>query len=189
MRQRFLILSALAALAALPLPARAQEQRRIPLIGPEIGVYFPVAGKAKDAFGSSFINYGFGIGRVVAPGTRPAFDFRVIANRDLFRGGDRRAVFIPVGVSFARPLSPITQTAGELTGAIPYAGVTANIIPNNIRSDKDGINSGWRTAFGGSVFAGVAFQERYHVDIRFFGMSSVRGMNLSGWNLTAGARF
>lgn len=187
MLRRLLILSAL---AVLPLPAFAQQQYGSrPLLGPNVGVYFPTNSKAKDAFGSSFVNYGFGIGKLVAPGAAPSIDFNVIANRDIFRGGDKRAIFVPIGFSVSRRLSALPTNQVVETGAVPYAGVSVNVIPNNIRSDKDGINSGWRTAYGGSIYVGVAYQDRYALTARYYLMSSVRGINLSGFNLGAGARF
>ncbi|GAB4451383.1 MAG: hypothetical protein OHK0029_00440 [Armatimonadaceae bacterium] len=178
-----------AALAGIAAPAHAQQGR--PLIGADIGFYIPTNSKARDAFGSTFTNYGFGFGRVGQPGQGTFyFDFSIIANGGIFQGGDRRAILIPLGVGYIRRFKPATsEDLGNRQGTVPYFGVSANIFANNLRSDEYEVNARWRAAYGGSAFVGVAFGDRFFTQARYYLLSSVEDLNLSGWNLSGGFRF
>ena len=183
-------LAALALVAVCALPASAQDAPRRPLLGLNLGVYIPTSDKARDAFGSTFFNFGIGIGRFRTPSDKGAvgFDFSIIANRSVFGGGDNRAILIPLGVSYVRRLTP--PTSEELaTGWTPYFGASANLIVSNLRSDRDNIESKWRAGAGGSLFIGAVWKGQYSIQARYYGMTSVEGLNLSGLNLTTGFRF
>jgi hypothetical protein len=72
----------------------------------------------------------------------------------VFQGkrGDNRATLVPLGLSYRRALS-----AG--TGAIPYAGAGVNLYFVDLRVPADNVDSGIRTAGGGSLFVGSTFGE------------------------------
>jgi hypothetical protein len=183
-------LAALALVALCALPASAQDDKPRQMFGLNLGVYIPVSDKAREAFGSTFFNFGIGLGRFRTPTTKGAFglDFSIIANRSIFSGGDNRAVIIPLGVTYARRITPATSEEAA-TGWTPYVGASVNLIGTNLRSDKDNIESKWRAGAGGSVYIGAVWQGQYSIQARFYGMTSVEGMNLSGINLTTGFRF
>lgn len=183
-------LAALGLIALCAVPAAAQDSKPRTLIGLDLGVYIPTSDKARDAFGSNFLNFGFGLGRYRNPSPKGAFgfDFSIIANRSLFSGGDNRAILIPVGATYVRRLTP-TSSEELATGWAPYAGVSANVIINNIRSDKYDVESKWRFGAGGSAFIGAVWKGQYFLQARYYGMTSVEGLNLSGVNLTTGFRF
>ncbi len=183
-------LAAVALTALCALPALAQDGPKRPLFGLNLGVYIPTSSKARDAFGSNFLNFGFGLGRFRAPSEKGAygFDFSIITNRNLFGGGDKRAVLIPLGVTYARRLTPVNSMEAA-TGWTPYYGASVNVIANNIRSDADNVESKWRAGAGGSLYLGAVWKGQYSIQARYYGMTSVEGLNLSGLNLTTGFRF
>jgi hypothetical protein len=183
-------LAAVTLVALCALPAVAQDTPKRPLLGLNLGVYLPTNGKARDAFGPNFFNIGFGLGRFRTPTDKGAFgfDFSIIANRSVFSGGDNRAVLIPLGVVYARRMTPATSDV-EATGWTPYVGASANLIVSNLRSDKYDVESKWRAGAGGSVFIGGVWKGTYSIQARYYGMTSVEGLNLSGLNLTTGFRF
>jgi hypothetical protein len=180
----------LVTLCALPAAAQEEEPRRRTLIGLNLGVYIPTSDKARDAFGATFLNFGFGLGRFRTPSAKGAFGFEYsfIVNRGIFPGGNNRAILVPLGGVYVRRLTQATSEEAA-TGWAPYAGASVNVIPNNIRADEFGVNSKWRFAAGGSLFVGAVWKGQYSIQARYYGMTSVAGINLSGLNLTTGFRF
>jgi hypothetical protein len=166
-------------------PEPAPQPRPSPrfYIGPELGLYFPTDSKAKDAFGDSIFSYGIGLGAITRASEKGAFgvDFRLIAGRGSSNG---RLFMAPLGAAYARSIgNPQTQTT------IPYYGVSVNVIPNHIESDKYDVSPKLRWAGGGSVFVGTTFAERAYVSARYNLISKIEGFNLSGFSLNTGYRF
>jgi hypothetical protein len=171
-------------------PANAQQGR--PLIGANIGAYFPTNGKTREVFGNQFLNYGFALGRVQRPGVRgrTAIDFAVITNGNLFRDSDRRAIIIPVGLTYLAPLRELSSSDySQRYSFLPYYGVSGNVFGTFIRSDVDGVQNGLRMSYGGSAFIGAALGNNFFTQVRYYLMTEVRGFELSGWNISAGFRF
>ncbi len=173
-----LALSALV-LAAAPGAARAQGRDRF-RIGPEAGVYFPTSDKARDAFGNSWYNIGFGLGKIALPRKQGeiGYDVNVITAR---RSGSQ-ALVIPLGVSYRVGLSDSTSFA-------PYVGATAGAYLLNLRSDKYDVSSGFRVTGGGSVFLGAALSSTAYVESRYRFIGKSKGFDVSGLAVSAGVRF
>jgi hypothetical protein len=163
-----------------PTPEQEKKPRRRLVIGPTIGYYFPSSARARDAFGNNFQNFGLGVGRIrpVSENGAISFDFSVVNGRN----SGSRAFVIPLGVSYIRGFIPSSRVK-------PYAGVSLNLFITDLRSDRYDIDSGIRTASGGSLFVGTTFSERLNLQARYYGLTPIRGINLSGWNLSAGYRF
>lgn len=197
-RHSLALLALTATVATLAAPAHAQSKRL--LIGPQVGVYTPTSRIARDRFGGSWTNIGIGLGAITGPKSKGEFNFDVnfISSRSKDKGfGTAEAVLAPVGIVYRRG-------AGDGRKNRPYYGASGNVLFANIRSNVnatnqvgapgDNVNRGWRTAFGGSLFGGVTFGQRFYVEGRYyqFNKLNVGGnlgkLDLSGMNIALGWR-
>jgi hypothetical protein len=162
--------------APVPEPQGESRARRFRLrVGPQVGVFLPTDSKTSDRFGDSWYSIGIGIGQIVPalPGGRLEFDMNILTKK--------RALVIPLGLGYRRAFS------GGSTR--PYVGVSANLVLADLRSPQDNVRSGMRAGGGGSVFIGTTLSDDGFIEARYLAASRVRGFDLSGLNLTAGARF
>jgi len=168
-----------------PAPERARKPFRI---GPEIGVFLPTSGETRDTFGSSWFNYGIGLGNIQTPNGRGriSFDLNFFSSS---RGGNR--VFMaPIGVGYRLGLHrDQNPNEPQTKGFLPYVGASANIVFADMKSDTLNIRSGIRTTGGISVLLGSNFGEKAYAQIRYLAIGKVSGFDLSGTSLTAGLRF
>ncbi len=160
--------------------ASSDEPRRKFSFGPEFGAYFPNSGKARDAFGDVWYNYGFGFGTIQTADQKGQlrFDLNILSAR---RGGSY-AYLAPVGVSYR-------QALGKSRSAVPYVGVSADLVPTLIRAGNYGVDSKLRLSVGASAFVGYTFSERAYIQARYYGISESAGFQLSGFGLSTGFRF
>ena len=86
------------------------------------------------------------------------------------------------------PGTPPPANIGGLPAALPYYGASANLIYAQVDSPLDGVD-GNGFGVGGSVFAGVAFRQRFYLEARARATSDVKGFNFSRAGITAGVRF
>lgn len=147
--------------------------------GPEVAVYLPESGKTRSRFGSAWLSVGVGIGGIRTSPVRGKFspDF------DLFyqTRGRNHAFFLPFGLDYRRSL--------YRARVAPYVGATAEACITDIHTVEDNIASRYRMAYGGSVYAGVAAGRNLFGEVRYYGLTRVRGIDLSGVNLKLGYRF
>lgn len=162
-----------------PAPAPAPRRNRF-RIGPEVGLYLPTSSKTRSEFGSSALSLGIGLGSINKISTRgqTTLDLQVIYQSR----SDNHLFLAPLGVGYRKAFSQNSATT-------TYAGVTADLYFADLRSGKYDVHSGVRTAFGGSVLAGINFSESGYFEARYLIVSRIRGFDLSGVNLTAGYRF
>ena len=158
----------------------SDEPRRKFSFGPEFGAYFPNSGKARDAFGNVWYNYGFGFGTIQTAEQKGQlrFDLNVLSAR---RGGNY-AYLAPIGVSYRQALATNRS-------AVPYVGVSADVVPTLIRAGNYGVESKLRLSVGASAFVGYTFGERAYIQARYYGISESAGFQLSGFGLSTGFRF
>jgi hypothetical protein len=173
-----------------PPPERERPARRLPPLGPNLGLFAPTSTMARDRFGSTWVAFGLGLG-----GVRPARrggglvgDFGAISGRR----GDNRALIIPLGVEWRTALGGAGSSGDEgeeRPGNVPYVGVAVDAYATRLRSDEDGVRAGWRFAGGGGAALGVTFAQRGFVEARYRIISKIRGIDLSGAQVRAGVRF
>ena len=167
-----------------PAPPKDEPQPRRSTFGPEIGFYLPTDSKTRDAFGKTWVNYGFGF-RPIALASRKGllgFDLNIISTS----GRGRRALLIPVNIIYKRALGG-GSTPG--IGVTPYAGVATGLLIADLRSDNYGVSSGFRGGYGGTFLLGVTYNTQFFVEARYQVFSKIKGYNLSGLNLSTGFRF
>ncbi len=164
--------------------ARAEAAPLSPIsrihFGPEAGLYLPSSSKASNRFGDTWFSIGVGFGAVKKVERRG----RISPDFDLFyqTHNSNHAFFLPVGVSYKRAF----PRSGRL---VPFVGASLNGVITDIRSDQDGIQSRYRPAYGGSLFAGTNYGRHAFFEARYFAFTRVRSIDLSGLNLKAGYRF
>jgi hypothetical protein len=149
-------------------------------IGPELGVFIPTSGKTRDAFGDAWYNYGVGLGSVVRANQHGTIAFNL--SFFSYRSGNGRVFMAPVGIGYRVALSDNKQTT-------PYAGISANLVFTDLKSDKYNVGSGIRTTAGGTVFVGTTLGDRAYIQARYLATGRVSGFDLSGTNFSAGYRF
>jgi hypothetical protein len=177
------------ATVSAPAPEQPEEQnkpqRRRLRFGVNVGTFFPSSGKTRNRFGSSWLNFGIGVGSVRRATSRGRFavDFSLFSRQG---DDDNRAFFAPIGVEYRRALLSRSTETDKL---IPYAGASANVVFADIRSDQDNVHSGFRTTVGGSIFVGTTVGESGFIQAKYLGIGKIKGFDLSGMSLTAGVRF
>ncbi len=162
-----------------PTPAPPRKKSRF-RIGPEIGVYLPTAGKARDQFGSAWPSLGIGIGNINAISAKGqvAFDGQILYQKK----GDNHAFLAPIGIGYLQALS---QNGPNVV----FYGITGDLCLADLRSGDYNVHSGLRAGVGGSGLLGVNFGDSGYLEARYLFVSRIKSFDLSGLNLTAGYRF
>lgn len=170
--------------ADTPAPPEEEERpRRRSSFGPEVGFYFPTDARTRDAFGSTWVNYGLGF-RPIGLASRKGvlgFDLNIVSTA----GRGRRALLIPVNLIYKRALT--NNTPGE--GITPYAGIATGLLIADLRSDNFGVSSGFRGGYGGTFLLGFTVNTQFFVEGRYQLYSKIKGFDVSGIGLSTGFRF
>lgn len=164
-----------------PEPASKNSGSRF-RIGPSVGVYLPTDSKTRDRFGSSWISLGLGFGPfdVIKAQGQLGFDL----NLQYQKHDDNHVFLLPVGLGYR-----IALTKDAEARAIPYAGVTGDLVFADVRSVADDVHSGFRTGAGASALIGINFGTNTNLEARYQFISRIKSFDFSGLSLTAGYRF
>ena len=202
---------------ALGLSSVAHAQRK-PSIGADIGYAYLLDSKARSAFGSGVVDYGLGFGSVTpSVEGKVGLDLSILRPSDTQNGVKSDALVISVGPEYRKvylpgnavdrviaqqqqqqqqqlppgafpPGTPIPGNVGGLPSTLPYYGASVNLIYAQVDAPFEGVDDNG-FGVGGSVFAGVAFSERFYLEGRVRATSDVKGFNFSRAGITAGIRF
>lgn len=167
-----------------PAPPQQEQPRRRSAFGPQVGFYFPTDARTRDAFGSTWVNYGFGfrpISLVSRKGTL-GFDLNIVSTT----GRGRRALLIPANIIYKRAIGG-GDTPG--IGFTPYAGVATGLLIADLRSDNFGVSSGFRGGYGGTFLLGFTYNSQFFVEGRYQVYSKIKGFDVSGIGIATGLRF
>ncbi len=150
--------------------------------GPDVGLYLPTSSKTRNRFGSSWFSVGIGIGSVQPAQTSGGFGFD--ATLISHESGNSHAYIVPIGVQYRKALSADSNS-------VPYVGIGADLILADLRSPvaSDDVHSGLRTTGGAAAILGTTINRNGYVEARYEFISSIKGFDLSGINLSAGIRF
>jgi len=151
--------------------------QKIGKIGPEFGVWRPTNTRVKQLFGDTWQNLGLGLGPVRVPSEKGSWapDFQLVIARHM----GNRLTLAPIGYSWRKALS------GGSTRS--YFGVTPQVVL--VRTEGPELPNAWRGTQGVSLVVGQGFGDRLYIEGGYSFLSKVRGLNFSGWNLSAGLRF
>ncbi|MDX2065946.1 MAG: outer membrane beta-barrel protein [Fimbriimonadaceae bacterium] len=163
-------LFALIALVPLVVIAHAQDNG----FGPRIGLFLPTDSKVRDAFGSNFLNFGFGRARNgVRASTRT--DFSVI-NAD--RNGNR-LFLVPVTLvreyRLMGDMDSATQVYGRLGAGLAYMDYALTSNGTRIADKRLGVN--------GNAEIGLLLTKRINVFARYDLFNRQEGINFSGFTV------
>lgn len=197
-------------------PQKPKPKRRF-YLGPNLGVYLPTDSKTQRRFGSTWFNFGLGVGAIagIRPSGRISPDLHFLSQSN---NGNRAFVGM-LGIEYRRPLffgriprrkpapGPGGQPGSEEEGQsgpdgpngqaarkfapylLPYIGVSADFVFADLRSVADGVHSGLRYGGGGSGFLGLKIGQRAFFEARYTALSTIKSFNLSGFQLSTGYRF
>ena len=169
-------------------PAEQRSRRRVPVLGPQVGFFFPNNARTRDAFGETWVNYGFGF-QPLDLQTRRGSATLDIAAFSARRSG-ARAFIVPISLIYKIALGGGRDVEGETDrGLSPYTGFSLGLYLADLRADKYKVSSGWQGGFGGSALFGVTYQRSLFVEARYHLISELKTFELSGLNLSVGARF
>ncbi len=168
-----------------PTPDPEPEQKKSASrfrIGPSVGVYLPTNSKTRDRFGSSWVSLGLGFGPfdVIKAQGQLGFDL----NLQYQKHNDNHVFLLPVGLGYRIALTKDTEAR-----AIPYAGITGDLVFADVRSVADNVHSGFRTGAGASALIGVNIGTNTNLEARYQFISRIKSFDFSGLSLTAGYRF
>lgn len=169
-------------------PQEQKERRRVPALGPQIGFFFPTNSRTRDAFGDTWVNYGIGF-QPLDLQTRRGSATLDIAAFSARRSG-ARAFIVPISFIYKIALGGGPDVEGETDrGLNPYTGFSLGLYLADLRADKYNVSSGWQGGFGGSALFGVTYKRSLFVEARYHLISELKSFELSGLNLSVGARF
>ena len=205
---RAVLFASLAAAASTSM-ARAQN---LPRVGADIGYAYLLDSKARQAFGSGVTDIGLGFGNITPPvDGKVGLDVSILRPKDTRNGVQSDALVISAGPEYRKlflpnfnqvlggpqpPLPPgafppgtkIPRPIGALPSTLPYYGASVNLIYAQVKAPFEGTN-GNGFGVGGSVFAGVSFNNRFYLEGRVRATSAIEGFNFSRAGVTVGLRF
>lgn len=199
---------------AICLSSAAHAQPRLPRVGVDIAYSYLLDSKTRATFGSGVTDFGLGFGNVTPSlEGKVGFDVSILRPREtengiksdalvISAGPEYRKVYIPGSVKAQIEqqqqqqfppgvIPPGTQMPGGGYGPppiLPYYGASVNLIYAQVDAPLVGAD-GNGFGIGGSVFAGVAFNNRFYLEGRVRATNQVEGFNFSRAGVTAGVRF
>ena len=199
-----------AGFAAVCVPSIAHAQN-LPRIGADIGYSYLLDSKARSVFGSGVTDIGLGFGNVnPSVDGKVGLDVSILRPKQTDNGIKSDALVISAGPEYRKlllsgsnrsgaksqvklprstfPSSTNFSNIGDLPSTLPYYGASVNLVYAQVNAPTAGVD-GNGFGVGGSVFAGVAFNNRFYLEGRVRANSAVEGFNFSRAGVTAGIRF
>lgn len=198
-------------LAAVCVPSIAHAQN-LPRIGADVGYSYLLDSKARSVFGSGVTDYGLGFGNITpSVDGKLGLDVSILRPKQTDNGINSDALVISAGPQYRKVLLPgfnramgqpqqqlppgafppgtkMPKQVGGLPSTLPYYGASVNLVYAQVNAPIAGVD-GNGFGVGGSVFAGVAFNNRFYLEGRVRANSAVEGFNFSRAGITAGIRF
>ncbi len=202
----------IAGFAAAILPSIAHAQSRSPRIGADVGYSYLLDSKARSVFGSGVTDIGLGFGNI-SPSVdgKTGLDVSILRPRQTENGIKSDALVISAGPEIRKlylpgfnramgqpqqqlppsvfpPGTKMPKQIGGLPSTLPYYGASLNLVYAQVDAPSEGVD-GNGFGVGGSVFAGISFNDRFYLEGRVRANSAVKGFNFSRAGITAGIRF
>ncbi len=200
------------------LPTAAQAQSSFPRLGVDVGYAYLLDSKARAAFGSGVTEFGVGFGNITPTiDGKVGIDVSIMRPRETENGVRSDALVVSVGPEYRKiyipsaikaqieqqrqsvpnqtfppgtfpPGTQMPKGVGGPPPILPYYGASANLVYAQVDAPNVGVN-GNGFGIGGSLFAGLTFNDRFFVEGRLRGTSSVESFNFSRAGIEAGLRF
>ncbi|MDR2180697.1 MAG: hypothetical protein LBP21_10345 [Synergistaceae bacterium] len=156
----------------------AEGGKKLFFLSPVITGYFPTDSSVESAFGSSWWGIGVSLNMETLTGGVEAAGLRLAPYFGLYHGEkhDNDAWIIPIGIQGRWGLSE----HGSLRS---YAGIGVAGYAIKLDDRSAGIDTGWKSAFGGRVMLGVDITRWFNVEAAYNIVSDVKDYDLSGFSL------
>ena len=152
-----------------------QKKGRLVLV-PAFNMYYPTDEKTKNRFGDSWPSIGLSVAWRDQKTDPRKIELRLDG---MGRSSDSvKALVFPLGIGLSQRLS----TSKNL---VTYAGVSANMYFGKVVSDPDHVNTGWKVTAGPGAFLGANIGSRFNIQASYYGVPSLGGFGMSGFNLSA----
>lgn len=156
-------------------PQQEGRKGRLVLV-PAFNMYYPSDSKTQDRFGSSWPSIGLSVAWRDKNTDPKKIELRLDG---MGRSGDKvKALVFPLGIG-------ISQRLSSSDNLVTYAGVSANVYFGKVVSELDGVNTGWKIKAGPGAFIGANIGSRFNIQASYYGVPSLGGFGLSGFNLSA----
>lgn len=156
-------------------PQQDQKKGRLVLV-PAFNMFYPSSGKTQDRFGDSWPSIGLSVAWRESGLDPKKIELRLDG---MGRSGDKvKALIFPLGMG-------VSQRLSQSKNVVTYAGVSANVYIGKVVSELDNVNTGWKLRFGPGAFLGANIGSRFNIQASYYGVPSLGGFGLSGFNLSA----
>jgi hypothetical protein len=150
-------------------------------LSPTVGWYFPTDSKTRSAFGNSWGSFGVAV-NLEALGwdlfSWEAAGVKLSPYLQYFHAdkGGNDAHIIPVGLDARWDFA-------QLGIVSPYVGLGVAAYGVRFEDREAGIDTGWRSAFGGHLLFGADITRWFNIEAAYNLISDVKGYDLSGFSL------
>jgi hypothetical protein len=156
----------------------SEDGKKLFFLSPALTGYFPTGSSAQSAFGSSWWGVGVTLNMETLTGGVDAAGLRFIPYFGFYHGErhDNDAWIIPIGIQARWGLS-------EHGSMKSYAGVGVAAYGVKFEDRTAGVDTGWKSAFGGRFMLGMDITRWFNVEAAYNIVSDVKGYDLSGFSL------
>jgi hypothetical protein len=156
----------------------AEGNKKLFFLSPVLTGYFPTDSSAQNAFGSSWWGVGVSLNMETLIGGAEVAGLSFAPYFGLYHGEkhDNDAWIIPIGIQARWGLS-------EHGSLRPYVGIGIAGYGIKFEDRSAGVDTGWRSAFGGRFTLGMDITRWFNVEAAYNVVSEVKGYDLSGFSL------
>lgn len=157
-------------------PQQPQSKKGRLVLVPAFNMFHPTDSKTQARFGDSWPS----IGLSVAWRDRNMDPRKIELRLDgMGRSSDSvKALIFPLGIG-------VSQRLSSSKNLVTYAGVSANLYFGKVESVPDKVNSGWHVTAGPGAYVGANIGSRINVQASYYGVPSIGGFGMSGFNISA----
>jgi hypothetical protein len=160
------------------LAGAAEGGEKLFFLSPALTGYFPTGSRVQNAFGSSWLGVGVALNMEALTGGVEAAGLHFVPYFGLYHGEkhDNDAWIIPIGIQARWGLT-------EQGNLRPYAGIGIAGYGINFEDRSAGVDTGWKSAFGGRFMLGMDVTRWFNVEAAYNIVSDVKGYDLSGFSI------
>jgi hypothetical protein len=173
-------------------PPKKPKPPKSPFLGLNVGGYFPSGGRARQAFGNTWLGFGPTFGSVTGwKGFSIHPDLQSLYEVGSSPDDNNKAFVVLGGVSFRYTFESsfyYEDDKWKIHTFAPYVGFTTDLQYSDIVAHYYGVSVKTLTP-AGTVYVGTTIGKNFYIEGRYTLLSSVEGFDLSGASFTVGVRF